>query len=69
MTLVTPVIQSAGPYGPYSLFEPLHRERAPTATNAMLHHTRMQLPAARKKAQGRLGGIQNRTVSQARGYR
>ena len=63
MTLVTAVIQSAGPYGPYSLFEPLHRERAPTATNAMLHHTRMQLPAARKKASGRLGGIQNRTAS------
>ena len=36
MTLVTPVIQPAGPSAPYSLSEPIHRERAPTATNAML---------------------------------
>ena len=36
MTLVTPVIQSAGQPAPYSLSEPIHRERAPTATNAML---------------------------------
>ena len=36
MTLVTSVIQPAGPSAPYSLSEPIHRERAPTATNAML---------------------------------